>query len=72
MRNLLVKAGFMPGKIQEVAIQEGGTVRDALGVANIDVPEGYTIKVNESTTDMDTVLQNGDLVLVAKNFKGNQ
>ena len=72
MRNLLVKVGMMPGKIQEVAVQEGANVADALRVADVEVPSGYTIKVNESTADMEAVLQNGDLVLVAKNFKGNQ
>ena len=71
MRNLLIKVGMMPGKIQEIAVTEGATVSEALSTADVRVPDGYTVKINETVADMSTVVQSGDLVLVSKNFKGN-
>ena len=72
MRNLTVKVAKMPGKIVEVAVPEGSTARDAIDIAEMELTDGYTLKINETPADGSDKLQNGDLVLISKNWKGNK
>jgi sulfur carrier protein ThiS len=68
---ITVKVANVPGSIQEVALQTGATVADALRTAGINA-SGKVIKVggrDASTTD---TLSNGSTVLVSAKITGNQ
>jgi len=68
--SMLVKVGKMPGRVGEYALPEGATVREALVTAELD-SQGYEIKVNGAPATLDTVLNNGDNVLLVQLVKGN-
>ena len=67
---LNVRIGTMPGRINEFALEDGATVKEALEIADLTT-EGYQIKVNGEQVDEEKVLNDGDLVLLVKQIKGN-
>lgn len=67
---LNVRIGTMPGRINEFALENGATVKEALEIADLTT-EGYQIKVNGEQVDEEKVLSDGDLVLLVKQIKGN-
>lgn len=67
---LNVRIGTMPGRINEFALENGATVKEALEIADLTA-EGYQIKVNGEQADEEKVLSDGDLVLLVKQIKGN-
>ena len=71
MDYITVKVGRLPGKIEEIALNGGRSVADALEAFELDA-EGYEIRVNGSPSDFDTELSDGDTVLLVKKIKGNQ
>ena len=68
--SMLVKVGKMPGRVGEYALNSGATVREALVIAELD-NQGFEIKVNGAPATLDTVLNNGDNVLLVQMVKGN-
>ena len=67
---LNVRIGTMPGRINEFVLENGATVKEALEIADLTA-EGYQIKVNGEQVDEEKVLNDGDLVLLVKQIKGN-
>ncbi len=67
---LNVRIGAMPGRINDYVLESGTTVKGALEVAELS-SAGYQIKVNSENATEDTVLNDGDLVLLVKQIKGN-
>ena len=67
---ITVRVGKLPGRIQEIAMNGGRTVADALEAAEL-AAEGYEIRVNGSPADAETELDEGDVVLLVKKIKGN-
>ena len=67
---LNVRIGTMPGRINEFALENGATVKEALEIADL-ATEGYQIKVNGEQVDEGKILSDGDLVLLVKQIKGN-
>lgn len=67
-----LKVGVLPGKINEVVLEDGATYRDALNLEGLN-PEGYDVKVdNRTITDLDQTIQSGDqLILLVQKVKGN-
>ena len=65
-----VRVGKMPGRIESYALDQGATVGSALSVAGLD-SEGFTIKVNNEIANSDKVLNDGDLILLVQQVKGN-
>ncbi len=65
-----VRIGRLPGRIEELALENGAVVEDALEIAELD-PAGYEIRVNGAPTDVDAELSDGDTVLLVKKIKGN-
>lgn len=67
-----IKIGKLPGRIEVLALEDGkrNVVSTALELAGLS-PEGYEIRVNGSPSEMDSVLENGDTVLLAKKIEGN-
>lgn len=70
--NANVKIGVMPGRINEYAVNDGTTVAEALGLAELS-NTGYEVRVNGTTvTDMDTPITSDGTILLVKQIKGNK
>ncbi len=67
---ITVRIGRLPGRIEELALESGSVVADALEVSALD-PEGYEVRVNGAPTDLEAELTDGDTVLLVKKIKGN-
>ena len=66
-----VRIGQMPGRINEYAVNENMTITEALSIAGLDV-NGYEVKVDGSkVTDMNALVGSANLILLAKQVKGN-
>lgn len=68
-----VRVGVMPGRIEEFAVEAGTSIASLLEIANLDAA-GYDVKVDGAkVTDLDsaTVTESTNLVLLAKQVKGN-
>lgn len=68
---ITIRIGRLPGRIQEISLDDGKTVGDALRVAGLDV-SGYEVRANGAPCDPSTKLESGDTVLLVKRVKGNQ
>lgn len=67
-----VKVIEVPGAVRDIALETGSaTVGEALSTAGVTVRDGYTVKVNGNEAGNDTVLSNGDRVIISKGAKGN-
>ena len=71
MDAITVKIGKLPGRIMEVALEEGATVEQAIEVAEIVEIEGFETRVNGAPATLETTLADGDNVLLVKKIKGN-
>lgn len=66
-----VKVGRMPGRIQEVELQDGATIADALRVAGLDA-SGNEMRLNGMVTDdFNRPVNDGGIVLLSPRIKGN-
>lgn len=68
----VIRVGMMPGRIQEVAVEEGTTIEQVLSVAELNA-EGYDVKVDGTkvTNLSQQVSEETSLILLAKQVKGN-
>lgn len=69
---ITVKVIRVPGAVKEVGLEEGSTVEAALAAAELSVSDGEGVKLNAADTTMDTVLSDGDKIIIAKGAKGNK
>jgi len=67
---ITVKVGKLPGQIKEVVLNGDRTVQAAVGAAELDA-SGHEIRVNTGTGALDTVLREGDTVLLVRKIRGN-
>ena len=67
---ITVKVAKLPGPVQEIMLNGGRKVSDALAAANMEV-DGHSVKVNGGEVDLTADLRNGDTVLLLKRIKGN-
>ena len=66
-----IKIGVMPGRIEELAVEAGTTIEQAIAVAGLDAT-GYDIKVDGNTvTDLNATVDNAGIILLVKQVKGN-
>ena len=67
----MLKVGVMPGRIQELAVEEGMTLREVLKIAELD-STGYEVKVDGNVVGLDYEVDIDDnLVLLVRQIKGN-
>lgn len=66
----VVKIAQLPGKVQEIAIEAGTTVQQALELASLSA-DGFEIKVDSVPADMNTVVDGATMILLTKKVKGN-
>lgn len=65
-----VKVIRVPGTVQDVALNNGATVQDALNEASISIGEGEKMQLNGLDTHSGASLNDGDRIIVAKGAKG--
>jgi hypothetical protein len=66
-----VKVGVMPGRVQEFAVEGTTTFAQLFAIAEVN-PEGYEVKADGvKVTDFDAQVGTTQLVLLAKQVKGN-
>lgn len=68
---ITVKVCRVPGGNQEVTLHDGATVGDALRAANLSRQSGEKVVLNAQDTTDDTVVHNGDRVMLVQGAKGN-
>lgn len=66
-----VKVGVMPGRLVEVAVEEGMTVKAVFDLAGVEVPSGYEVKADSETVDLESVVNGVNLLVATKKIKGN-
>jgi sulfur carrier protein ThiS len=62
----------LPGTSQDVALNDGATVADALRAANTSVSSGEQLTVNGTPASTSTAVREGDRVVIVKGAKGNK
>jgi len=69
--NKTITVGKIPGAVKDILINgEEVTIEDALEMAEMDC-EGYEVRLNgDVTEDLDTVLDDGDEIVLVKRVKG--
>lgn len=70
MESITVKTGRLPGRISEIAVEDGASVAEVLAIAELD-STGYEVRVNGAPCDLETGIEDGDTVLLVKKIKGN-
>lgn len=68
-----IKAGVMPGRIDEFVVQEGASIEEVLDIAGLSA-DGYDVKVDGAVIANASeafVTADTKLVLLAQQVKGN-
>lgn len=67
----VLRVGKMPGRITEVVVEVGTSIKDVLELVELDAT-GFEIKVDGNTATLDTkVTEDTNLVILAQQVKGN-
>ena len=68
----VLRVGKMPGRITEVVVEVGTSIKDVLEIAGLDA-NGFEIKVDGNPATLDTkVTEDTNLVILAQKVKGNR
>lgn len=67
---LTIRIGQLPGRITELALENGSRVTTALEIADLN-PEGFEIRVNGVPVELNSSLSDGDTVLLVRKIRGN-
>lgn len=68
----VLRVGKMPGRITEVVVEVGTSIKDVLELVELDAT-GFEIKVDGNTATLDTkVTEDTNLVILAQLVKGNR
>lgn len=65
-----IKVGLMPGKLQQIEVNENTTAREVFEKAGIEL-SNHEIRLDGEKIDLDTVIYNGNLCVGLKMIKGN-
>ena len=68
---ITVKVARLGNTVQEVALEEGASVQDALTAADLAV-DGEDVRVNSSNAGLSDEVQDGDIVTLVPKVKGGQ
>ena len=67
-----VRVGVMPGRINEFVVDDTTSIGELLALAELD-PSGFDVKVDGTkVTDFSKTVGSANLVLLAKQVKGNK
>ena len=65
-----IKLGLMPGRLQQIEVNENTTAREAFEKAGIEL-SNHEIRLDGEKIDLDTLIYNGNLCVGLKPIKGN-
>ena len=65
-----IKVGMMPGRLVEVEVNEGLTAREIFARANVEL-SNHEVRLDGDKIELDTVINNGGLLVAMKMIKGN-
>ena len=65
-----IKVGMMPGRLTEVEVNEGLTAREIFARANVEL-SNHEVRLDGDKIELDTVINNGGLLVAMKMIKGN-
>lgn len=65
-----IKVGLMPGKLQQIEVNENTTAREVFEKAGIEL-SNHEVRLDGEKIDLDTVIYNGNLCVGLKMIKGN-
>ena len=65
-----LKVGVMPGRLVEVIVEEGTTVREIFGIAGIEI-SNHEIRLDGEKIELNNVINEGRLLVAMKMIKGN-
>ena len=66
-----ITIGKVPGSLQNIAVEDGASVADALSVAGLSA-DGYEIRLNGSVASLESSVPDGAKIFLVKKIKGNQ
>lgn len=66
-----LKVGQMPGRLVEVAIQEGMTAKEIFNLAEVEI-SNHEIRLDGEKISLDTRIENGSLLVGMRQIKGNR
>lgn len=69
---ITVRVVEVGGAFNEVEIEDGSTVRDALEAAGVNTNVAKQLRVDMQEATLDTVVRNNQMVYVVPNIKGNR
>ena len=65
-----IKVGLMPGKLQQIEVNENTTAREVFEKAGIEL-SNHEVRLDGEKIDLDTVIYNGNICVGLKMIKGN-
>lgn len=71
MDYITVQITKVPGAMKTLTLENNSTVTDALNAAEMNVENGYEIRVDDEVATVNTVLEDGAVIVIAKMIKGN-
>ena len=66
-----IKVGLMPGKLQQVEVNENTTAREVFEKAGIEL-SNHEVRLDGEKITLDTKVNNGNLLVAMKLIKGNR
>lgn len=67
---LQIKVGVMPGKLQEVVVEEKTSARRIFEIAGVEI-SNHEVRLDGEKIDLDMAVENGKLLVAMKMIKGN-
>lgn len=71
MNYITVQITKVPGAMKTLTLENNSTVADALHAAEMEVENGYEIRVDDEIANTSTILEDGSVVVITKMIKGN-
>lgn len=69
---ITVQVTKVPGAMKTVTLEtENNTVNDAIKAAELEVAQGYEVRVDDEIANLETRLDDGAVVVITKMIKGN-
>lgn len=72
VEEIVVKVARTGTRLEEVALDGGHTVEDALMAAEITPKETEEVRINGEPAELDDELEDGDRVILVKNISGGK
>ena len=69
---ITVQVTKVPGAMKTVTLEEeNNKVSDAIAAAELEVAQGYEVRVDDEVANLETRLEDGAVVVITKMIKGN-